>query len=390
MTTGGILIQSWQRQCGISTETVWGTGVVPTDFFNINNWTIQDKPVELRDESYDGTGTKLRNWQQGMMHSEFDTGDMPFYPDVAPIPLCGVLGLDTVTGTARTGTIGAVAAGVTTLTYTVVTGGAPIIGDIFALEPGTANAEQVTATNVSGAGPYTLTVAATKFSHGAAAPVSALFKHVITTAVALPASRTLYDYSTAAASNQARSYPGSYFSDASLKWTAASSLLQISGKGQGKPSVLVAKTTASYSTQNPLLGWQAALTLGGAANAKLLDFSQDVKRNLIMEKGSSGTQGPDFGSLSRAETSGKMTLGVQDETEWLAFINQTQPTVSVLFTFGANTFQISVAKPALKAAPLMMTKDYFALEADFDGVKNATDSGCTSYTVICPRSTPFG
>src|ERR1700738_1389042 len=148
MTTGGILIQSWQRQCGISTETVWGTGVAPTDFFNINNWTIQDKPAELRDESYDGTGTKLRNWYQGVMHSEFDTGDMPFYPDVAPIPLCGVLGLDTVTGTARTGTIAAVAAGVTTLTYTVGTGGAPIIGDIFALEPGTANAEQATVTNV--------------------------------------------------------------------------------------------------------------------------------------------------------------------------------------------------------------------------------------------------
>ncbi len=65
------------------------------------------------------------------------------------------------------GTIGAATAGSTSLTYTVTSGAAPAVGDLIWLEPGTANAEQVKVSAVSGAGPYTLTVGATLFAHAA-------------------------------------------------------------------------------------------------------------------------------------------------------------------------------------------------------------------------------
>ncbi len=71
-----------------------------------------------------------------------------------------------VTVTGKSGTIGAVAAGATTLIYTVSAGSAPATGDVFTLGAG-ASTEQVTVSAVSGTGPYTLTVGPTAFAHTA-------------------------------------------------------------------------------------------------------------------------------------------------------------------------------------------------------------------------------
>src|SRR3989441_3589706 len=66
----------------------------------------------------------------------------------------------------KSGTIAAASSGVTSLTYTASDGIAPAIGDKFVIGSG-ATQETVTVSNVSGGGPYTLTVGTTQFAHGA-------------------------------------------------------------------------------------------------------------------------------------------------------------------------------------------------------------------------------
>ena len=67
---------------------------------------------------------------------------------------------------AKIGTIAPASAGATSLTYTATDGVAPLVNDVFVLDDGL-NAESVTVSNVSGGGPYTLTVPATTYAHGA-------------------------------------------------------------------------------------------------------------------------------------------------------------------------------------------------------------------------------
>ncbi len=70
------------------------------------------------------------------------------------------------------GTIAAATAGSTSLTYTLTSGPAPAVGDLIWIDPGTASAEQVKVTAVTGTGPYTLTVGATLIAHPAGAPAN--------------------------------------------------------------------------------------------------------------------------------------------------------------------------------------------------------------------------
>jgi hypothetical protein len=75
----------------------------------------------------------------------------------------------TTAAATRTGTTAAAIATATTIDYTVGTGGAPIVGDVFEFGAG-ATADVRAVTMVTGAGPYTLTVAALTNAHAAADP----------------------------------------------------------------------------------------------------------------------------------------------------------------------------------------------------------------------------
>src|SRR5215469_8313367 len=173
-------IPRWQQFIGMGKESTWNTPVAAATFFPITASDHTPQFEDIPDDSYRGNAAQEQAYYQGVGWTDLNWPNMNFYPDDSGNLFMAMLGTDTVTGVARTGTIAAASAGATSLTYTVSTGGSPVIGDIFGIDAGTATAEQVTVTNVSGGGPFTLTVAATRFAHGSAAPASALFQHAIT------------------------------------------------------------------------------------------------------------------------------------------------------------------------------------------------------------------
>src|SRR2546421_7341276 len=97
---------------------------------------------EIQDPIFDRGLRGIRSETQAMTfgagHTEFDIPDMPWYGDDSGHLLMALLGTDTIAGTARTGTIGAVSAGATSVTYTPGTGGASVTGDIFKIDAGLA------------------------------------------------------------------------------------------------------------------------------------------------------------------------------------------------------------------------------------------------------------
>jgi hypothetical protein len=223
------------------------------------------------------------------------------------------------------------------------------------------------ADSVTGAGPYT---------------------HAIKLATGLPPSYTWSDFTSATSGGQARQYPGHYFSDVSLQFTAANELLKIAPKSIGKKSAIVAKPSETYTTQAPFLGWQGALTLNSAANARMKSCTIDLKRTISMEKGSGGTQDPDFASVGQLEVTGKAQFIMVDETDMLLELNNTQPIFSLLFTSGANTLTATMSKCAMKGTQTV-AGDLLIYDVTFRGIKNTTDAGPIQFSLVNTKSAAF-
>lgn len=154
-----------------STFPRWGDGTVFQPDLKTENIREGDGTASIS-----RTIKNLQAWKGKFAHAKarsIDFGSMLK-------AVCGTAS-DTVTGTAKNGTIASSVAGATTLTYTAVVGGAPVANtETYIIDQGLSTQEAVTPTNVSGAGPYTLTVPATKFAHGAAAPATVVMTHTFT------------------------------------------------------------------------------------------------------------------------------------------------------------------------------------------------------------------
>src|SRR5215469_725606 len=197
-------IPRWQQFIGMGKESTWNTPVAAATFFPITASDHTPQFEDIPDDSYRGNAAQEQAYYQGVGWTDLNWPNMNFYPDDSGNLFMAMLGTDTVTGVARTGTIAAASAGATSLTYTVSTGGSPVIGDIFGIDAGTATAEQI---------------------------------------------------------------GGIYWEELDLKFVNPGRLT-VDIKGKGTIQGTVTKPSNTYSSQKILLPWQGTLTLGGSTNAK--------------------------------------------------------------------------------------------------------------------------
>lgn len=231
-------------------------------------------------------------------------------------------------------------------------------------------------------GHFLYAVLGTDVVSGTAAP----FTHTLTQRAGIPDSYTLTDFSGLSA--QARQYAGSYVEEATIKYTADGDLL-IGAKGQGKPSTLVTKPSASYSTQSFLLGWQAVLTLSGQVNARIIGMTYSIKQKLEIIWGSNNQQGPTAINVAGIELTGQVDVEPNDETEFLYMLNNTQPAASLNFTSGSNQLTLQTTKMAFTKGPIERSGDFVKLPLTFEAVYNTTDAGTFKAIVVNPRSTNY-
>lgn len=173
----------------------------------------------------------------------------------------------------------------------------------------------------------------------------------------------------------ARQAAGVYFSDVSMKF-ANPGKFSIAVKGMGKIPTNATKPTASYSSLAPYIPWQAAATIGGSGNTKLIECQLDIKRPLAQIWGFNNTQDQTGIVVSDLEVNLKMTFAAQDYTELNYFINNTQPVVSILFTSGASTLTLQMSKVAFEdPTNLDHGSPYARVVATGRAISNSTDAG---------------
>ena len=357
-------------------ETVWGTAINPaTVFLSTMAPIFDEKQDAILDQGLRGIRAATQAMTFGAGHTEFDTGAMPWYGDDSGHLLMAMLGADAITGTARTGTIGAVSAGATSATYTPGTGGASVTGDIFKIDAGLATQEVVIPTSVAA---NVWTVPATgpgsfRFAHGAAAPGVSLFQHAITLLnTGQPPSYTLAKFDKLLATS--RQVAGCYFEDVTIKLTNPGRMT-VQGKGRGKLGINAAASTAAYSVEPFNVPWQAVFTIAGVANARLIDFEATITAKNDQIFGMNGTQSPTAAVSDQLTVTGKFICVPDDYTEYNYYLANTQPSVSVVLDNNATRTTLQMSKVAITGAPLAHAGNYTLLNGTFEAIANATDAG---------------
>lgn len=197
-----------------------------------------------------------------------------------------------------------------------------------------------------------------------------------------PTSFTLYDYDAATT----RGYASSRFSNLSFKFNNEG-LLTWTGKATGMASGIVATPTPSFSTVAPLASWIGVVTIGGTVVNTLIDGDFNISRPVNAIQTMDSTQHPyKIWSSAPVQADGKLTFVMEDETELLRMINNTQPSLDLLFSTGSGASQQQIqfhcTKAAYRTAKVNRGQDYVQIDVSFTGLANTTDATTagTGYT----------
>lgn len=204
------------------------------------------------------------------------------------------------------------------------------------------------------------------------------YTHLFTLAN-IPPSLTIYDYYAVAQ----RQFAGAQVEEIDLKWgTDATTAIEWAVKLKAMASATTTLATPTIGTMAPLLGWQAALTIGGAANLHMLGGDLSLKRPVNLVFGANNSQVPSAREVGPLEVTGKLLFYANDESEILHYLNNDQPIVSVNFTSGANQLTLQMSKCDFEDAKVDRGSEYVRVEAQLRAHYNAADAGPCKITVI--------
>lgn len=368
---------------GISREPAYGAGATAGTFIALNG---EPKPKPelkmLEDKSWRGWMGEDQDFIPGSYWTSFDW-EGNAYPDIVAFPVIGVLG-DVAYSGASASPSGTLAAAITAP-------GAPQISSSVAIPAGTLVqidagplAEVRTIGTQTGTGPYVTPFATGQpplaYPHAAGVPVSAITAPYTVTSAVLN-SGTGQPPSFAITDNygpNARQYPGAIFTEFGLKF-AADSLLTYSAKALALPDIVVPKPQPSYSAERAIAGYTGLVTLGGTATQLVESGELTIKRDVEPITAVDGVQAPRQLWGAMVSVDGKLTVTMEDDTQYLNFVNNTQPSLDLNYAFGsgvnARQIRFHLSKAAYTAATISRGKKWVQVEITFRGRFNAADTG---------------
>jgi hypothetical protein len=191
---------------------------------------------------------------------------------------------------------------------------------------------------------------------GASAPFThtiSLFNSLASGGDVQPISYTLTDFYAV----DVRSYPGCQFSDFSLKFNA-DGMLEYDTKTTGWASEVVSDPTPTFSTVLPTPVWRGTAIYG-----------------------ISNTQDPYQVFLGPLEVTGKITFVMEDDSELLNFLNNTQPALVFNWNYGTGASEVQIqatlTKGAYTTGVIERGEDFVQVSVDFNAQANTTDDGAS-------------
>ena len=214
---------------------------------------------------------------------------------------------------------------------------------------------------------------------GASAPFThtiSLFNSLTSNVDVQPISYTLTDFYAV----DVRSYPGCQFSDFSLKFNA-DGMLEYDAKSTGWSSELVSDPTPTFSTVLPTPVWRGTVSIGGSTVSTAMTGNIDMKRPATPIYGISNTQDPYQVFLGPLEVTGKITFVMEDDSQLLNFLNNSQPALVFNWAYGAGAsavqIQATLTKGAYTTGVIERGEDFVQVSVDFNAQSNTTDDGAS-------------
>lgn len=214
---------------------------------------------------------------------------------------------------------------------------------------------------------------------GASAPYThtiSLFNSLASGGDVQPISYTLTDFYAV----DVRSYPGCQFSDFSLKFNA-DGMLEYDAKSTGWQSEVVSDPTPTFSTILPTPVWRGTVSVGGSTVATAMTGNIDMKRPATPIYGISATQDPYQVFLGPLEVTGKITFVMEDDSELLNFLNNTQPALVFNWAYGSGASEVQIqatlTKGAYTTGVIERGEDFVQVSVDFNAQANTTDDGAS-------------
>jgi hypothetical protein len=212
---------------------------------------------------------------------------------------------------------------------------------------------------------------------GASAPFThtiSLFNSLTSNVDVQPISYTLTDFYAV----DVRSYPGCQFSDFSLKFNA-DGMLEYDTKTTGYSSELVSDPTPTFSTVLPTPVWRGTVSIAGSQVTTAMSGNIDMKRPATPIYGISNTQDPYQVFLGPLEVTGKITFVMENDSQLLNFLNNTQPAIVLNWSYGTGAalvqLQATITKGAYTAGVIERGEDFVQVTIDLNGQSNTTDAG---------------
>lgn len=374
---------------GIAKETTQGTYVTPAFYIPVSNPTAEDVYVPIRDEAFRGNDTVLGGLYQGPGDSAV-AWDMMAYPDALGFILRSIIGPDTVTPGTSTTLASNCAAGATTLSLTA---SVPSNSTIQISDTGGANLEWVGVGTVTGSGPYSVPVASpasgTRFAHtavgGAVVTQSTHAFAQSPTTAQVSYSITKYDVATNGGATSTRGFAGCKLSEVAVKIDPKGAVT-LSPKWIGWLSSTQPNPTPTFTSLQPILGWQWALTDGGNASTRGLTYDVTYKRTGTEAiHASNGTQNPREVFQGGFEADGSLKAIFESDADLTLFLNYTQ--LPVLCTLaqpapsGGMTLTLTHSKAGLSKGAVDPSGAYLAASFDLSAIFNTTDAGAMTASV---------
>lgn len=375
---------------GWAKETTAGTYVAPAVYLPFMKADHEDVYAELKDESYRNNDSVLQGMYQGPVQATWDI-DILAYPDLMGHFLRSIIGPDTVTAATATTTSASSSIGATTLSTVASISS----GNYIQIDTG-ANLEYAKVSNVTGTGPYTLTVV------GAGTTGGLLFAHNSATAVTTTTTHTFKQSPTSAKATYSLTvddtagnvlgYTSATASDLQIK-IDPKAIVSVNLKMTSNPGVSQSSITPTYTTVAPNLGWEWSMTNAGGSSDRGLTFDVTVKRAVDAIHASNGVQSPREIFQGALEADGTYKALFVNNNDLNLYLQYTQSPTTATVTQPVAQGGMSLALTMSKSGWFKGKRDYAGsyVQADFSlsGIWNSTDTGSVSAVLNNYQTTAY-
>ena len=378
--------KSW---LGIGRELTTGLGpVLPTNTIplDMSSYQPEDTPKFLHDEAIRGVMAQLYNDILGVEDATFSFGG-PMFLDVGGFWIDNTFGDLSSTGTSAASTTTVNSGGTIGSTQVVLASGSGY-SSASSVQVGSGSvAEVVVLSSPPAGGTITFTNNPLRFAHGsgaAASVVVAPYTHkwaILNSGSGQPPTHTLTDYTSLTAAVGARAYPSACVSQLDFTGNSEQLLMQkVSGNSWlSAPALSTPTNTTSFTIPQP--NWRSTISVGGAQNYTITEWTVSIKRMLQVYWTAQNAQTPYIIARGGLGVSIGVNQGVAaDETALNWMLNGAPLAIQIQLDNGLSStshLQLTITATSAQAEKSKPTRNAVLIGYDdvFECVANTTDVG---------------